>query len=233
MKYLLTPIIFILFFSAVSGQRWTVLSEHTHFVRELGKEAVTVRDSYDGIEGSPFLNDDFVEGSLITRDSLMYQNVPLRYNIFKDEMEFLVESGSSPMIIGTPQNFLFFRINDKTFSYLAYNDGNTPKRGYFEVMNQGECQILRRRHITYRDPEPERGYSPAQPASFVTRKDLFYVKTGGQTAEEIKLRRRDILSVFDEKKDEVSGFVSENNLSYRSADDLVKIAEFYNQIMNK
>ncbi|MFP4366855.1 MAG: hypothetical protein ACLFQA_07150 [Bacteroidales bacterium] len=230
MRHFLTATLFIIYFAAINGQDWTRVSDDWHFEAEMGKEPVSAQDTYKRIAGSPFLNDDFIEGSLITKDSILYPDIPLRYDIYRDEMEFMVEGESVPRVIATPQNFLFFRLDEKTFVHIAFLDGNTPKRGYFELLNRGECQVLMRRRTDYAEPEGARGFDPAKPARFVQKRNSYFMRFNNQVPEEIRLRRRNILSSFDEKKDEISGFVNENNLSYRSLDDLIKMADYYNQL---
>jgi hypothetical protein len=229
----MTAIFFILFSLAASGQSWNVVVDNMQFEAAMGKEPVSAMDIYEKIAGSPFLNDTFKDGSLITRDSLLYPEVPLRLNVFKDEMEFLIGHDSAPRVIATPRNFLYFLVGEKTFIFLAFRDGNTPRQGYFEVMNRGESQVLVRRRTDYAGPEGARGFDPATPARFVQKRNTYFVRFGNQVPREIRFRRGSILSAFEKKKDEISGFVRKNGLSYRDPDDLVKIAEYYNQLMEK
>lgn len=213
----------------LSGQDWTVVADDWHFETQMGKEPVSAMDIYSKIQGTPFLEEDFVDGSLITRDSLMYQGVPLRYNIFKDEMEFLVAEEDVPRVIASPRNFLFYYLEDKIFEYLTFRDNSGASQGFFEVMNPGECQVLLRRRTDYAEPEGARGFDPAKPARFAERRDTYYLRFGRGIPVEIRFRRRSILDAFGEKQSEIANFVSDNNLSYRKPDDLVRMAEYYNQ----
>lgn len=229
MRYFIS--LLLLFLSiALSGQDWTVVADDWHFETQMGKEPVSAMDVYSKIQGTPFLEDDFVNGSLITRDSLMYKDVPLRYNIFKDEMEFLVGGEDVPRVIASPRNFLFYYLEDKIFEYLSFRDNSGARQGFFEVMNPGECQVLLRRRTDYAEPEGARGFDPAKPARFAERRPTYFLRFGRGIPEEIRFRRRSILDAFGEKRSEIANFVSDNNLSYRRADDLIRMAEYYNQI---
>jgi len=77
------------------------------------------------------------------------------------------------------------------------------------------------------------GFAEAKPARFVRKRNSYYLKFGRQIPREINLNRRSILQAFDEKQDEIAGFVRENNLSYRNIDDLVRMAEYYNRLIQQ
>lgn len=222
-----------LFCLSAKGQEWNVIVDHLHFETRMGKEPLSSVDIYEKIAGTPWLDNDFTDGSLITRDSLMYVNIPLRYNIFKDEMEFLIGDSNTPRAISNPRNFLFIHLEDKVFSYLTYQDGNRPAQGYFEILTEGECQVLMRRRTDYAEPKGAWGFDEAKPARFVRKRNSYYLKSGRQLPREINLNRRSILQAFDEKQDEITGFVRENNLSYRNIDDLVRMAEYYNRLIQQ
>ena len=44
--------------------------------------------SFVGINGSPFANDEFLNGNVVLNNDDEYENVPLKYNIYNDELYF-------------------------------------------------------------------------------------------------------------------------------------------------
>lgn len=233
MKAKLVSVFVFLCSTVVAAQEWTVIADNMHFEAQLGKEPVSAMDVYEKFAGTPFLNDEFVEGSLITTDSLMYQNVLLRYNIFKDEMEFKLKNENVYRVIANPRNFLFINIDNLVFQYLAFSDKNRPAQGYFQIYSEGDCQVLMRIRTDYAEPEGARGFEKAKPPRFEEKRNTFFVKFGQQLPQEVRFTRKNILALFGNKRNEVAAFVKDNKLSYRRADDLVKMADWYNQMTNR
>jgi hypothetical protein len=230
MKKYLSSWFFLFCYIVVSGQDWRIVDEFNVIKARMNNEPYSRTDVYNNAEGSPFLNSEFVPGSLITKDSLMYRNVPLRYNVFRDEMEFLIGADENRRVIGDPRNFLFFILGDKTFTYHTFIDNNRPAHGYFEVLNKGNCQVLKKKQVVYLEPEAPKGYSEARPPRFEEKNDKYFLKFDMQLPREVRLRRRNVLEAFANKSNEIAGFVNDKKLSYNNPGDLVKMAEYYNQI---
>ena len=230
MRKILLSFFFLSSYFFACGQDWRVIDEFNVIKARMNNEPYSRTDVYNNAEGSPFLTSEFVSGSLITKDSLMYRNIPLRYNVFKDEMEFLIGADENRRVIGDPRNFLFYILGDKTFTYLTFTDNKRPAHGYFEVLNKGNCQVLKKKQIVYLEPEAAKGYSEAKPPRFEEKNERYYLKFYSQLPREVRLRRRNVLEAFADKSDAIAGFVNDKNLSYNNPVDLVKMAEYYNQI---
>lgn len=231
----LIVIIIFLIINCLTGlsQDWNVIQDmqdYLYFRDQMDKEALSRTDAYKDIEGSPFLNNNFVTGSIITKDSLMYKDILLRYNIYQDEMEFTITPDDDPRIIGSPRNFLFFNLEDRVFAYISFQLNKKPASGYFELLNMGECKFLIRRHTYFAQAEASRGYIGPTPARFEKGKDAYYLKLGTDLPIEINMNRNSVLEAFGEKQDIIAGFVKDNNLSYRRPEDLVKMVQYYNSL---
>ncbi len=230
MKKFIASLLFLLPWMTSWGQEVNVVVDRMQFENRMGREPATAADKYSGIEGTPFLSKEFVKGSLITNDSIMYKDIPLRYNIFSDEMEFLLIDDPVPREISNPRNFRYFNVGNRTFIYTAYRSNRSPRQGYMEIITDGKCQLLLKRRTDYADPEGARGFTPAKPARFVEKMDTYYLRFDKKVPEEVRFRRRGILPLFGDMQDEIADFVNETGLSYRSREDLIDIVRYYNQL---
>ncbi len=233
MKKIIAGFLLVMAWLTVTGQEVNVVVDRLQFENRMGREPATAAEIYEGIEGTPFLNEDFVKGSLITNDSIMYKGIPLRYNIFSDEMEFLLSDDPVPREISNPRNFRYFNVGDRTFIFTAYRSNNSPRQGYMEIITDGKCQLLLKRRTDYADPEGARGFTPAKPARFVDKMDTYYLRFDKKVPEEVRFRRRGILPLFGDMQDEIADYVNETGLSYRSREDLAKMVRYCNQIAGK
>jgi hypothetical protein len=210
----------------LNGQSWTTTQGSG---RLWGRPAEV---TYADIEGTPFLYEDFEAGSLVTRDSIKHEKLKLRYNIYEDEVEFM-SADNKIMIVSSPKELLFVNIGDRVFKYFTYFDGKRPRQGYFEVLAEGDCQVLLKREVVLHKGEDAKGYTAPRPPRFARQNDMYYIRFDKQFPTEVSLRRRSILQAFGKNQADIAGFVGDNNLSYGNPADLVKMADFYNRLTGK
>lgn len=210
----------------LNGQSWTTTQGSD---RLWGRPAGV---TYVDVDGTPFLSEDFKAGSLVTRDSIKHEKLKLRYNIYEDEVEFM-SSDNKIMIVSNPKELLFVNIGERAFKYFTYIDGKRPQQGYFEVLADGDCQVLLKREVVLHGGEDARGFTAPRPPRFARQNDKYYIRFDKQIPVEVRLRRRNILQAFEKNQAEIGGFVGDNNLSYRNPADLVKMADFYNKLTGK
>lgn len=225
-RHLFICIILIVIDLKVSGQEWIISDDMNRFIHHLRTEKIDVN-----IAGTPYLYDEFIAGTIVTTDSLLYNNIPLRFNIYNDEMEFRLNPGNEIRIIGNPRNFLVFSINENVFNYLTFIENNRSQQGYFEVLNQGNCLVLVRRKVVLADREEVKAYSDAKPARFEKMPDQYFLKFGNKLPGEVRLRRRSIVDAFDDKRQEINDFIKQERLPFRNVDNLVKVADYYNRLV--
>ena len=55
---------------------------------EKNKSGAFYNNGYRDFDGTPYLNDNFIPGEVIINNSIRIEDVPLRYNIFSNRIEF-------------------------------------------------------------------------------------------------------------------------------------------------
>ena len=93
--------------------------------------------------GSPYLDEEFKIGTVIIKDAESYKSL-LRYNAYNDEIE--MKNGNTTTAI-MKRDYITVKLGTDVFSIhtFAYEEG--VKDGYFNVLNQGKAQLLRRRKV--------------------------------------------------------------------------------------
>ena len=74
------------------------------------------------IEGSPYLNKEFVEGTIYTNQKNQYNNIPIRYNIYTDELEYRTPDNQI-LTLATPQIVEKADFGDYSISNIFYLRG--------------------------------------------------------------------------------------------------------------
>lgn len=180
------------------------------------------------IEGSPHEIGDFIDGEVITKSELKYVNVPLRFNIYANEMEFKTEEGTV-LFLATPEIIDYIIIGDNKYIYAPYAVGSRLLRGYFKILTEGKASLLVKQNVTLRNAEPPQPYKDAQPAMFLKMQDEFYVRIAPAEANKVS-NKKELLSILKDKGKEIDDFQKKNRTRFNRSDDLVKLIEYFNSI---
>ncbi len=81
------------------------------------------------IEGSPYLLDDFTIGSVYTNTSDEFTDIPLRYNIYSDQIEFKT-GDNSVFSMGTPEIIERVELGNYKMVYSPYEQGKKANKDF-------------------------------------------------------------------------------------------------------
>ena len=180
------------------------------------------------IEGTPYLNDEFIEGAIFTTSKNQFVNVPVRYNIFSDQIEFRTDDGSV-MALAAPEAVEKVEFGDFQLEYIPYLLGNKIKRGFFVLLEKGEVTLYSRPRILFEQAKEPGAYSSAQPPKFLRRPDEYYIRAGKEPAE-IIVKRKDISRVLPDHQKEVEDFIKDNRIKTNRPEDLSRLVQYYNSL---
>lgn len=129
---------------------------------------------YVQLKGSPYLDEEWREGEvLLTGDSLSL-NFPMRYNIYGNEMQFVYDEDT--FAISNPLRVNEINLDGHRFVYLTFHHRKILNLAYFEILADGDFQLLLRRESVL-----EAGQRPVTPYhsqidrhGFATRKFYYY-----------------------------------------------------------
>ncbi len=223
--------ILILSVSSANSQIFVPGSEELLAKLRLNESIEGIRHTqYTDIIGDPYLYKDFYPGEVIFKKGEKYK-ADLRYDIYSD----LIQIRYNGNIFGISQTENISRIIIDTLTFI-YNKISRPSKQSllskpycFIVRKEGRCMLLIRKHIRIQDPEPPKLYQDAKPAKFIHLKELCYLKTENSNAVKIQ-KIKDLLSVCNDKQEELKQFIRTNRLDISKIEHLEKIVTFYNNL---
>jgi hypothetical protein len=180
-------------------------------------------------EGSPYYNEEFLRGDLYYGENWKYPDVMFRYNIFNDEMEFLVEDRVYAL---APDNRIQrIIIEDDVFVVAECHEGNRVISGFFRALYEGKVDLLSKLHMTFREKQPDFRYIEPDPAKFTRMNDQFYLrKDNGDLCRISSLNK--MIEFIDDFKAELQRFASEEKISKTNKDDLIKFLSYYQTLVD-
>ncbi len=180
-------------------------------------------DEYKDIEGNPYLDSTFKEGIIYLKDSIAYK-LPLRYNIYADQMEYRQKEVS--YIIENPQLFNMVKLDGTIFVYLPFLD----KGGYFELAESGNCSLLQKRLVAY---QPAEGPKPVtmivNPAKFVRQMDIFYIIRNNKDFYKIKYMNS-VIEGLKDQEEKIENYIKQEKIKSIKKENLIKIVNYYNHL---
>lgn len=185
---------------------------------------------YSDISGTPFIFKDFKSGVLILDSGEEYEAY-VRYDIFADEIH--LKDKNQIFAIIQPERVKMITTDSIKFIYSEYVRSPGKKdpddTSYFIVRKDGKCMLLIRKNIRIQDPEPAKILQEPKPALFVHKKDTYYLRTKDNHAVQIR-SKKDLLSVLDDRNDEVNRFIKSIGGNVKKIEDLEAIIDYYNNL---
>ena len=178
------------------------------------------------IQGSPYLKDEFVNGSIYTVQNEEYVDVPMRYNVYNDEMEFKDANGEVKAI-AAPEVLEKIEIGNQKLYYIPYWAAKKMKHGYFDLVTGGKASLFIKHKVIFKDAEEPGAYKEEVPARFIKDQDEYYIRIGKEAAV-IVGNKKDLFEIFPDHKDNIEAFIKKNKIKTNKAESLLELVNYYN-----
>lgn len=231
MKLFWTLLLFVLFLSVdlFAQSSYEILRAGDFFnFNQLVKEERKMFLTEDDIEGSPYLTDQFIEGSVFTTAKTKFTGIPLRYNIYNDQVEFRKGEGIV-QVLAAPAIIEKIEMGDFILEYSPYSVQKNIKHGFFVVLEKGNATLYSRPGIIFREAEKAEAYKEPQPPRFIRKADEYYIRVGDNPALPVD-KRKDLVQILNKHEKEVGKFISENKISTNKPEALIKLVQYYNSL---
>lgn len=180
------------------------------------------------IKGSPYAIDEFVVGTIYTIQKLQYVDIPMRYNIYNDQLEFKNPEGEV-MAVAAPEVIETVELGNIKMVYQPYSVSKKIRKGYFSVIDKGKASLYLRQEIVFKEATEPGAYKEAEPAKFEKRPDEYFIQVGTSEAKLVD-NKKDLLEAFPDKQGELEGFIKKNKIKPNSREDLIELVHFYNSL---
>lgn len=199
---------------------------------------------YDGVEGSPYLYNDWGNAEIGTTNAGLKENVSYKFNIHNNELEVINEVGN-PIFLN--KDFVEYAILERPASLLASGvpAGMLPKllfqKGFemvrgieandlVNVLAEGRNYTLIRRFYSDLVTPPKNSYAPTQGKMFVYEESLYLIDKNEKVTS-VKSKTNSILGALNEADQEIAKkIVKENKLDLGREDHLVIFFQKMNEV---
>ena len=187
-------------------------------------------DSEDkNIEGTPYLNDEFVKSTIKVKDGTVYEDVSLRYNIMNDEIEFLGEDGMAWAMRSRDLTQWAIIGRDTIVTREAVISGK-PGLKHFILLADGKAQLLLKKVKRYRAGTEPKPFQEGTKPSYVDAGEEYYLSFEGEDMALEVPKKKELAEFFGENGTRVATFVKKEKLSLKKQEDLLDLVNFFNSL---
>jgi hypothetical protein len=192
-------------------------------VAEVNGQPVIVKNYVD-IEGSPYLFDDWVQGSVKLANGSLYNNVALKYNQLDGHPLFRNKTGEAYEFTDAVAEFTLDYKN-VTKHFITNVSGPTDK-AFYETIGDGKTRILKH-SIKYIQEIKE--YNSATGTKKFKGTEKYFLQMDGKLIP-IKNDKKAILAALGKKQPELETYIKSNHLDLKEDGDLADLIIYYNSL---
>lgn len=175
-----------------------------------------------GLDGSPYLNEEWQMGNLNLENGKTAYNIKVRFNIISSDLIFYNETLKRVFVVDkeTIKSFVLNPGSKDSLLFIKYDGTDVGfklhKSDFLHVLCQGKINFMVKHAADVIDATESNSKNKIYP------KDYYFVNFNNQTSE-IKIKNRSVYSLFPSKKKEIKRLISENKLRRSSEANLIKL----------
>ena len=158
----------------------------------------------------------------------------VRYNAYTDEMEAKV---NDEIMVIQPKEDVTVRLmnNQAAYEYIAYKDeDNNVHQNYLVLVSDNPNVKIYKREQIYLKPEehPSGGYQKYKAPMYKKLNPEYYIQFKDGDVVYMSTKKKDVYDLIPGKETDVKKFVKENRLSTSDDQDLNKLGNYMNTLVN-
>lgn len=191
----------------------------------IAQAQVTASNSV-AVNGSPYLDDTYVSG-VITYANRNH-NVPMRYNIFQDLIEY--QQGGKALVLDPNATIKKVSFGSSTFVPLPYEANGKSKFGYFVVLDSGKVTLFARKKVVFLAAKKGGALDGSdQPAEYKKSADTFYYRIGDGELLQVE-NIKSLIASLPDKQEELTSYAKKEKISARKEKEIIQFIQYYNSL---
>jgi len=173
-----------------------------------------VKESFpENKQGQIFFSEKWADG-IITDFKNNEYFLPLRYRVYKEEMQVMHDSKTKSLQIKQIKKVTF---KNHVFIASKFIKNEEHFSSFFEIISDGKIQLL----ALYNTKESQKKYSIEK---------SFYFKRDNDPAEKFSPKKKDILKLMKDQESAIQKFIKTKKLNLKNAEDIKELFKYYNEL---
>jgi len=187
--------------------------------------SVTIKEPIPITVGNVYLFKEWVKGAeLFSTTNKKYKIIGLNYNIQKGKFQIKISKDS---VFTLDSNYIdHIIINKRIFRKL---DSDANSKEFYEIVFSGkDFSIVKKNNLRLIQGKLNLLDGSIEPNKYYTYQE-YYLNRNGRLVK-FNLKRKAVLSLFEEKATPLSNYAKKNRLSYKKEKDVIKMFKYFNTL---
>ncbi len=199
--------------------------------------AVGFDNRYEGIQGSPYLFDDWTMGSIkFVKQDTFSMPVKMNVDLITQTVVVKLRDGSVGEITASyVQALKIADVHLKTSrEFLVAREGEiegikSVRLKFYEVLHKGSFNLLKSNQKQFKKADYTGAYSTDRRYDEFVTEVKYWLQPPGKPYEKVNLRRKDIEKVLSGYENQVAEIIKKQKLNLNAEEDIVHLLEFLEQ----
>ena len=193
----------------------------------------TYDNRFKGIEGSPYLMNDWMDAMVVSESGSIFQDLRIRYNIETDDVVLASNDGSNIML--PREEIAEFTMENRydSFRFVAMEDPDDQdgRKMFCQILEEGPVQVLVRRRKYFVPGSNTLAFGHQDHGQYKFHQDRFYVRNR-EIGETIKVGRinRPIYRFLGNHTDELKEVARVREWYVSNPEALIGLIRYYNML---
>lgn len=221
--------LFILLFLSISAEN--LMAQNIANLKDISGTVLRL-NSYEDVEGSPFLNEKWAMGDITFSNNSQLKNVAIKYDQVKDVLVFKGKNDSEYYFTDPVKEFLLvyqsISPDGRLFKngYPAYK--NLTLTSFYEVILDGKVTLLKRNNKTITS---NKDFNSATINKTIDNSISYYIYKSGEVSQvKIKDAKSFAISIDPISADLIVKYIKEHDLDLKSDKVLKQIVDYFNKL---
>ena len=186
---------------------------------------------YNDLEGNPYLTEDWVQGTVSLASGESYKDVPLKFDLVRNEPLFQNSKGEAMSFVSAVRKFSLINPTASEKSVLQFRNGFKAADGgtaetFYQVLTDGESPLLKKISKVVTETKPFNSATTIK--TFDQVQILFIVKDG--LPVKIRKDKKVVLEALGDYSAQLDEYIKTKKLNLKSEPDLIALVSYYNSL---
>lgn len=229
MRFLFTLLQIIIFTLFCNGQ---IVTDFKSVMEKIHQQKMISgpNNGENQISGSPYLGNQFKPCLIIKTDRSEIRNMSLRFNIFRNTMEF--KQKETILEIADPTLISRIVFDSCVFIYAPYTKANKIRLGYFQLLTEGKYQLLKMYKIDFKEKSKINDVGPTSASNkFESMQPDYYLRYGSGMAYLVN-SQKGLIRAIQPISQEVIDTLLQKKINVHKETELINIVIYINNSTN-
>jgi len=182
-----------------------------------------VKDADADVQGTPYLFDDWLPGSVVTEDGKTYNNLKLKYDIRFSQLIFLNQNDEAS---GFREPVKMFTINHMVFTNGFPSVDAQTIAAFYQVLADGKIKLLK---YSKKVIEERQTYGATAMEKSYRKMQSYYVFKDGKMTK-VRADKKSLLAALPDQAPKLETYIKDNNVNLKDDMGMAQVITYYNTL---